>query len=681
MNEEQAHFCSECGQRFAPATPQPGFQSPSQSAPDPVFPSFPPAEQSNFQQPQAVQDYQQSSGFGAPLNQQEPAGFGNPLGPTPGADSFGNPAPFAKNPASGFGPPQVEAPPSSGFDAPQSNSGFDAPAPGFNSPQPAVFNPPQAAPGFNPPQSSGFNPPASQLNSPTPSPGFSAPEPSGLRQPDQSSAFSPAQPSSNAAQEGQSQFPPQPQAPANPPLPARPKLHSPLFDGPDESDSRAQPPKSGFGGFNKPKGLRSPLLAEDDSEAEPPKPRSGGLRSPLLRGEDEPDHPQRGKGNQRSSLLRGGDDEDPPAPAKGKGGLRSPLLGASDDDFAQPKPARPPKGLPAPRPNSSHLRSPLLGGVDDFEGDDDDDLPPVPGKTAFPHVRRPAVNKDAGDHSPEPSEQASSGRFPGKGLRSPLLGDSDDDAPAARGGGNKSSTGGRPRLHSPIMDGPGSQNFESEYDEPYYEEIDDPNVLRSPLLAARSRHIAPPEPVAPPTPQAKAPAPPAQPPATFPDTNSFSEPPASATQPEFRDRGFPAPQPPGDMWRDRGFPEASRAPEPRVIPHTPVAQSSPPEVAPTIRESSPAPMMRRSSRSGLLGGGADDNDEQPINNYRNAPVSQPKPAMILIIPGVLAVLAKLWYMMLMGKALTDSMPFLADQMMQLIVFIALIIFAMTAGKK
>ena len=55
--------------------------------------------------------------------------------------------------------------------------------------------------------------------------------------------------------------------------------------------------------------------------------------------------------------------------------------------------------------------------------------------------------------------------------------------------------------------------------------------------------------------------------------------------------------------------------------------------------------------------------------------------MVLIVPCFLAVFAKLWYMSLMGKTLTDSLPFLADQLMQLVVIIALIIFAMTSGKR
>lgn len=646
MNEEQAHFCSECGQRFAPASAQSSFQNPNAAAaPEPVFPNFPPADKAPFPQPQAVQDYQQASNFGASGNQFDNSTFG--------------------------GPPAASAPPQTGSPLPQQAS--------FNPPNTPAFNPPNT-PAFNPPNTAAFN---------------NAASPSGQ-------SFDSETPSSNASQETQSKtFPPEPEVSPNPPLPSRPKLHSPIFDGPDEPSSRPQAPKpaGGFAGMNKPKGLRSPLLGEDDSEVDPPNPKPrGGLRSPLLRGEDDPDLPQRGK-----SSIRGLPADDPPAPAPGKskGGLRSPLLGAAEDDFVpQSKPVKPPKGLP-PRTGNAHLRSPLLGGVDDYEGDeDDDDLPPVPGKTPFPHVRRPASGKDKeqSDKGQEPTDQTSSGKFPGRShLRSPLLGGADlDDEPAPAPSPSR-STGGRPRLHSPIMDGPGGQSFDSDYDEPYYEEIDDPNVLRSPLLAARSKHIAP-EPAAPPAPSKTTPGsapsvqPPAaskitpgpagtsQPPASFPDTRSFADP--AQAQLEFRDRGFPEPQPPGDMWRDRGFAEA-RAAEPKVVPPAPIAPASPPEVAPGIKESSPvsAPALRRSSRSGLLGGGADDIDEQPINNYRNSSAVQPKPAMILIIPCVIAVLAKLWYMSIMGPTLMQSMPFLADQLMQLVVIIALIIFAVTAGKR
>lgn len=661
MNEEQAHFCSECGQRFAPTSTQTTFQNPNAPAADPVFPNFPPADKTQFPQPQAVQEYQQSSNAG---NQFDNSGFGGP-------------------PAN---PPGYGAPQQAGFNPPQT--------PAFDPPQTPVFNPPNAPPFNNPnPQGPPVDAPGSGFDSSS-SAGFNAAQqPSGFNPPSSFNAPSNMNPnesvSSSASQETQSKtFPPEPDASSNPPLPARPKLHSPLFDGPEEPSARPQPPKStaGFGGMNKPKGLRSPLLGEDDSEVETPKPRTGGLRSPLLRGEDDPDLPQRGKTSQRGPALPA---DDAPAPSKGKGGLRSPLLGGAEDDFVpQPKPVKPPKGLP-PRTGNAHLRSPLLGGVDDYEGDeDDDDLPPVPGKTPFPHVRRPTL-KDK-DPVAEPMDQSSSGKLPGKShLRSPLLGGADvDDEPAIA----QQRPSGRQRLHSPIMDGPGGggpQNFDSDYDEPYYEEIDDPNVLRSPLLAARSKHVAP-EPAskitpapAPPVQPVQPPAqPPVQPPAaSFPTTNSFGEPATSSqAQPEFRDRGFPTPQPPGDMWRERGFAE-TRASEPKAAAPTPFSPPSPPEVAANIKESSPAPALRRSSRSGLLGGGADDIDEQPINNFRNAPPSQAKPAMILIIPCFLAVGAKLWYMGIMGQALTQSMPFLADQVMQLVVIIALIIFALTAGKR
>lgn len=687
MNEEQAHFCSECGQRFAPSATQPTFQTPVNPAPEPVFPSFPPADRSAFPQPNAVQDYQQSSGgFGAPVQ----SGFGaQPNVPAP--QDFGNPAPPSPgylNPQAQPSPPSFEPPGPGGFNphgsgpgsapgslpgaAPGSAPGFGSnpnlgSGPNFGSAPGNAANPiggGLGAPGnsFNPSASGSFNSQQSYLSNPGASPGTSP-----------GTDFAPHESSSTA-------FPPEPETP-NSTLPPRPKLHSPIFDGPDTG--APQPSKPGFGA--KPK-MRSPLLGEDDSEVEAPKPKSGHLRSPLLRGEDDPDHPQRGKGSQRSSLLSGDDDDIPPAPSapKSKGGLRSPLLGAADDDFVpQPKPVRAPKGLPPQRSSGAHLRSPLLGGVDDYEGDeDDDDLPPVPGKTPFPHVKRHKDPVDKGVDSA--SDQTTSGRFPGKGLRSPLLGDA-SDAPAST---PSRPAGGRPKLHSPIMDGPGGgQSFEDDYDEPYYEEIDDPNVLRSPLLAARSKHVAP-DPPAQPAAQIKTPAPQAQPPAAFPSTNSFAEPAAPAAQPEFRERGFPAPQPPGDMWRDRGFPDA-RGPEPKSIPSAPIAPPTPPEVASSIKDNSPAssvssaPSLRRSSRSGLLSGGAsDDIDDQPINNFRNnAPVASPMPAMILMFACVVAAGAKLWYMALMGKALTDSLPFLADQAMQLIVIIALIFFAAMQAKR
>ncbi|HEY9677917.1 MAG TPA: hypothetical protein V6C76_07900 [Drouetiella sp.] len=630
MNEDQAHFCSECGQRFGPAASQPSFQQSGPSASEPVFPSFPPTDpnqQQNFQQPQAVQEYQQNS-FNAPQNQ----GFGNPNNPP------------------GFGAPQQQ-----GFGGqPQGN--YNPSFGGSPSPADLLNNPMGSASVHQKPSA----PTATETHQDPPS--FNAVQP----------AVSESIAENHASDKNPNALPP------------RPKLHSPLFDGPDEPAHGHSSPKSAFGG-GKPKGLRSPMLGEDDSEAEPPKPRGGGLRSPLLRGEDDPDHPQRGRGSQRSSLLGGGNNSDedhssPGKPAKG-GGLRSPLLGASEDDFVpQPKAPKVPKGLPQQKNSSAHLRSPLLGASDDFEGEDDMDLPVAPGKSAFPHVKRPAARAD---HDADTLDQSSSGKMPSKKFRSPLLGDSSDDEPAHAGG--RPMGGGRPKLHSPIMDGPGSQNYESEYDEPYYEEIDDPNALRSPLLAARSHHVEPAAPK-PKAPEAKAPS--AQPQAKFPSTNSFAEPSSGAQQAEFRDRGFPESQPQSDMWRDRGFSESPNVQEPAPQPRSsirpgpvPVAPSSPPEVAPSIKESSHSSLPRRSSRSGLLGAGSDDFDEQPINNFRAAPPAPPKPAMILIVPCFMAVAAKLWYMALMGAALMSSPPFLADQLMQLVVIIALIIFGMGAGKK
>jgi len=182
--------------------------------------------------------------------------------------------------------------------------------------------------------------------------------------------------------------------------------------------------------------LHSPLLGAEIIEtarrAEPPR----GLRSPLLGETDpgmhqEPPVPGAGRKAHLHSPLLEGDEEEvvdlPPRPA-GRGGLRSPLLsGEAPEDYGG-----------AGRPGG--LRSPLLGG------------------------------DEPGFAEPRPGRH---------GLRSPLLGGEEEEEEYAE----PPRPVGRGKLHSPILGGADSVPLGGAYGD--FEDDDDPNVLRSPLLAAK----------------------------------------------------------------------------------------------------------------------------------------------------------------------------------------------------
>jgi len=139
----------------------------------------------------------------------------------------------------------------------------------------------------------------------------------------------------------------------------------------------------------------------------------------------------------------------------------------------------------APASSRPSLRSPLLDtlGPSDDMGLDSNDL-----STRFP--RRPA---DTAGNPP----LGSAPLRPNKHLRSPLLGSDmlEDETPpeASLPHSQKEISlppGQKARLHSPVLDGPigTGASFELEQDDDFLDdEIDDPNVLRSPLLAAKSK--------------------------------------------------------------------------------------------------------------------------------------------------------------------------------------------------
>lgn len=269
----------------------------------------------------------------------------------------------------------------------------------------------------------------------------------------------------------------------------RVKLHSPILGGPDEpaeDEGYSKPQLSRLRG-TAPGGGARPGAPSQATEGR----TTGGrkqLRSPLLGGlDDELD-----------------DEEEPvarskPSPRKTGGGLRSPLLGEGGDDFEDDD-----DEPPAPRSASakkSKLRSPLLGDEDD---DDDDYTPAQRGRKSRPSgaadpprstspsggLRSPLLG--GGDDAP----MANKGRSTG-GLRSPLLQggddyDDDDDEPPRPGPSRgPKAAGGRQKLHSPILG-----DSDGYYDDDDEDEDDDgnPDVLRSPLLAAKKkRSLHPPQ--------------------------------------------------------------------------------------------------------------------------------------------------------------------------------------------
>ncbi|MBU6450838.1 MAG: hypothetical protein KGS72_03600 [Cyanobacteria bacterium REEB67] len=204
--------------------------------------------------------------------------------------------------------------------------------------------------------------------------------------------------------------------------------------------------------------------------AEPPKRQR--LHSPILGGgtigdEDPPPSFQRVKSGQ-SGANHGPDPSQSGTGGQRRGGLRSPLLGGDDDDMDEPDIA--PRGK-------------AFGG---FGGGGKGK------KTEFPHRHH-----DADEHQnaePSQSSQAGGQKNTGArgGLRSPLLGGGAGDADysggydddAGRGPGKQQGKSGR--LRSPILGGGGGDYYEDEIFDDEVEEIDDPTVLRSPLLAVRT---------------------------------------------------------------------------------------------------------------------------------------------------------------------------------------------------
>jgi hypothetical protein len=215
-------------------------------------------------------------------------------------------------------------------------------------------------------------------------------------------------------------------------------------------------------------GMAPNMGAQPSRPAEPPKP-AHKLHSPLL-GDPEPPaemHDGRADYSRLRGAGRPGAAPEPPAGGQRRG-LHSPLLGDSYDE--PPAPVDPPSGSG----RRKGLHSPLLQG-DDVEDyiDTQPSRGTKPGKGGG--LRSPLLG-GMDDDEPAPSKR-------GGHLHSPLLGggsDLDYDAPAKPrniGGSSK-----KPHLHSPIL---GDVFDDDDDDYGNGSNVDDPNVLRSPLLAAK----------------------------------------------------------------------------------------------------------------------------------------------------------------------------------------------------
>lgn len=144
------------------------------------------------------------------------------------------------------------------------------------------------------------------------------------------------------------------------------------------------------------------------------------------------------------------------------------------------------------------LHSPLLGGS---ELEDDFLIRAKKNKdeSYFPHRHSDFL----ANPYPEPDANAAPVKQ-NKGLRSPLLGGGDEEDTEVAGEStfiHKESPASfkqqRPagRLHSPVLDGPIETSEQFTYEEAFIvEEINDPNILRSPLLSAKAKISPVPQP-------------------------------------------------------------------------------------------------------------------------------------------------------------------------------------------
>jgi hypothetical protein len=381
-----------------------------------------------------------------------------------------------------------------------------------------------------------------------------------------------------------------------------------------------------------PSPLQQAPVQQAAAPAEPqtqPKPK---LRSPLFGGGSDADNNFDDDEEVQPSLNK----------AKGKG-LRSPLLGGADEDE---EPAFEPK--PRDAKSRGALRSPMFGGGGGDGGKNKEH------KSTFPHRSHDVE----AEHEPSPAAKLEPGRHQSKGLRSPLLGgdDFDPEAGLEEEPGMHGKAGGQVKAHhrlrSPIL-GATDDGYEDEIFDEEVDDVDDPTVLRSPLLAVKTPRAKPapapaPAPAPVPTQAMPAPAPAPMPvqamptamplqqaPAPYPAVpqafapNSPSSPPAAPTSaPQYEPR--PAPSPSNSQFgmaaqnpshydygvsANSAAPVSMPAPVPAPMP-APAPQSVQPAPSPAPSPSAVSDSdsgvkkgMRGSKLLGSSGNGDDDDDE------------------------------------------------------------------------
>lgn len=373
-------------------------------------------------------------------------------------------------------------------------------------------------------------------------------------------------------------------------------------------------------------GLRSPLLSGDDMQEEDPEVQrlkrtsrnSGSTATP----EPTDETPQRRSRGLHSPLL-GGDDQVSTGGtgSKGRSSLRSPLLGADDFDD-EPTPHQNVSGKIS---KSVPLHSPLLGGDEDFGGGRHKSE-----RTEFPHRSRNRELHDSdsfGDAEgaePQP-QQRISGRVSGR------------------------------RLHSPVLDGTGDFYLEEQNYQPETYDENDPNVLRSPLLAAKQK-LSIDKPVEPALPAAPAPV-------TLPAVTAASSAPVVLETTASYSVPPPAPTEMSSLT-------ATEKPSP--------GSSSSSSKASTARSSAPS---QRSSQ--------EEHTRVPLSIYDSglrqtvpgAPV-RTGPSVALILPCVIGLICKVLYFIDLSHV-PDIMTktwFMADQGGQVLVLLGIIVYGLNAKR-
>jgi len=408
-----------------------------------------------------------------------------------------------------------------------------------------------------------------------------------------------------------------------------------------------------------------PQLAPDTTKPEPPKPRRK-LHSPILGGPESDfddsgyDDFDRQDDSQDFEASRPRGKKSSPSQSK-KGGLRSPLLSAGDDDYDADLDddndyndfnGHPNKG------KKGGLRSPLLGGGGGGGG----------GKTEFPHRHQ--------NHGNRPQMEGADHDFEEQ-MQEPTL-------KSKAGGASKSH-----HLRSPLLSG---DDYEEEFEDDYYDEDDaapaDPNALRSPLLAARSpRHEKP---------QATAPTP-----------RPAAMPQSPQGQPNYQPQRAPSPtQSQLNLAQQAPPAPLSAPPAPPAPPvQSPVQSSTSPtqqqtserRISDTDRRSVTRPGSDRRMSSRLLSGSSSTSTPDPdFDDYDDMPPGKPIPykgasssqanafAPLLVAAAGCAAFAKLWYLSgQLGnpRLFTTYLSAFVDQVASIAVLVMLMLFAINANKK